>query len=291
MKNSFEDRLQQVKQQGGRDAIPQLGQQENFLNFVNPTEFVELPSRGKFYPEGHPFKDKESIEIRQMTAKEEDILTNKSLIKKGIVVDRLIDSLLVEKVDVSSIIAGDKNAILVAARISAYGPSYDVSLGCTECGNKSILSIDLREISIREANEIIKEIVINDTVDSQQLESGNIIVKLPKTGWIVECKLMTGMEELKILSILEAKKKIDPNADLTISEQLEVIISSINAVYDPQIIRQAINVMPAFDAKHLRGIYQKMIPNVKIEKEYICSSCGEEQEVEVPFTQEFFWPK
>jgi len=292
MRNNFEDRLEQVRKQASNEVVPQAAQTENFLSFVNPVEVVDLPSKGKFYPDGHPLKDKEYIEIRQMTAKEEDILTNKSLIRKGLMIDKLIESLLVDKsIPVSSILVGDKNAIMVAARIAAYGPSYDVIVDCKECAIKNTLSIDLTEVVSRQTSQIISEMSGQNGLNAEQLENGTILVQLPRTGWIVQCRLMTGVEERKVISMIEQKKRIDPNGEVTTSEQLEIIIASINAVYDDQVIREAIKVMPAYDAKYLRSIYQKMIPNVRIEKRYVCSFCSEEQELEVPFTQEFFWPK
>ena len=89
-----------------------------------PSEVIDLPSEGKLYPEGHPLKDGK-IEIKYMTAKEEDILTSQNLIKKGVVIDRLIDSLiLTDGVKQDDLVLGDKNAVMVAARILAYGPEY-----------------------------------------------------------------------------------------------------------------------------------------------------------------------
>lgn len=290
MKN-LQDKIQQLKQASEAQVNEKQTQQAS-LEFINPTELVDLPSKGKFYPEGHPLKNKEYVEIKQMTAREEDILTNKSLIKKGIVVDRLIESLLVDKkISVTSLYVGDKNAIMVAARIAAYGSSYEVSVNCTECGGKNLLPIDLTKITSFNAQTILKENAVNNFVNSEQLQNGNILIQLPKTGWVVECKLMDGMDERRILDILESKKKFDVNPELSITEQLKLIIVSIDTVRDRNVVFSAIDSMPAFDAKHLRKVYQKMIPNVRIEEKYACSSCSEEQEVEVPFTQEFFWPK
>ena len=59
-----------------------------------PTEVIDLPSEGKLYPEGHPCLNGK-IEIKYMTAKEEDILTSQNLIKKGVVIDRLLNSLII----------------------------------------------------------------------------------------------------------------------------------------------------------------------------------------------------
>jgi hypothetical protein len=91
------------------------------FNFSVPTEFVDMPSKGKYYPKEHPFHNKESVEIKFMTAKEEDILTSRALLKKGIAIDRMLQSILMENVDVDSLLVGDKNALVVAARITGYG--------------------------------------------------------------------------------------------------------------------------------------------------------------------------
>ena len=293
MKSNLENRFEQLKQQSGTNEITsQAAQMETPLSFVVPTEFVELPSRGKYYPEGHPFKDKESVEIKQMTTKEEDILTNKSFIKKGIVVDRLVESLVMEKgLDASTLLVGDKNAIMIAARISAYGPSYDITITCLECGNKSLHNVDLQESKVADANALEQLASENPQYAHERLPDGGVLIKLSKTGWAVSCRLLNGKDELSLVTFLETKKKKDQQAEITISEQLAFIIDSINGVIDDETVYKAIAMMPAFDAKFLRNIYQKLIPNIKIEKKYICGSCNSEQEVEVPFTQEFFWPK
>jgi len=293
MKNSFEERLEQLKQQPSKESVEIVaGNNTDIFSFVNPIELVDIPSKGKFYQEGHPLRNKESVEIRQMTAKEEDILTNRSLIRKGIVIDKLIESLLVDKsIPVQSLLVGDKNALMVAARIAAYGASYDVTIGCEECSNKNVVSIDLTKIKIREVSQILEYAQSSEVLSYEQMENGNIIVQLPRTKWKVECRLMDGSDERMILSIMEAKRKNDQVAELTISEQLKIVVSAINDVRDQEILNRAVDAMPAYDAKILRNTYQKLIPNVAIEKKFVCSSCEKEQELEVPFTQEFFWPK
>jgi len=292
MKTALEERLENLRQQGAEAPMQELAKQETALSFVNPTEFVELPSRGKYYGTNHPLHGKTSIEIKQMTTKEEDILTNKSFIKKGVVIDRLIESLVLDKsIKADLLLVGDKNAIMIAARISAYGPAYDVSITCLDCGNKSKHDIDLTQIVVADADELEKVASANPKFAHERLETGSVIIKLPKTGWAVECRLLSGRDETALLAFLERKKKSDPNAEIALGEQLAFIIVSINGVTDSGTVNEAIALMPAFDAKHLRTVYQKLIPNVKIEKNYTCGSCSSEQEVEVPFTQEFFWPK
>ena len=100
---------------GNNEAAP--------FSFVVPTEFVELPSEGRYYPEGHPLHNQETIEIKHMTAREEDLLTSRALLKKGVALERLLDSVIINKnIRAADLLVGDRNAILIAARISGYGP-------------------------------------------------------------------------------------------------------------------------------------------------------------------------
>ena len=108
------------------DEVPaEIKEMMNPMDFVAPTEFVEIPSKGKFYPQGHPLCGVESVEIRQMTAKQEDILSSRTLIKQGVALERLLKSVIVDRsIDPSTLLTGDRNAILIAARISGYGKNY-----------------------------------------------------------------------------------------------------------------------------------------------------------------------
>ena len=140
---------------------------QDIFSFINPTEFVDLPSKGELYTEAHPLYGVESLEIRHMTAKEEDILTSEALIKKGIALDRLIDSLIVDKrVKSSNLLLGDKNAILVAARVTGFGPEYTVSLTCPQCGEDESQTIDLTALPIKEVSV--------DTENTTRMENGTI---------------------------------------------------------------------------------------------------------------------
>jgi len=293
MKNIFDEKIEEFKKSSTQTTAEVVtSTKDSLLSFVAPIETVDLPSKGYFYDPRHPLHHKSSLEIKQMTAKEEDILTNKGYIKKGILIDKLLESILIDKtIPVSSLLLGDKNAIMVAARISAYGPNYDVGVLCTECGEKNLLNINLHEIESQDIDKITEENVKNLNLEIESLIDGKIFIKLPKTKWTVECKYMTGAEERQIFSMLESRKKIDPNSDLAISEQLKFIVCGLNGSNNEELIKSAIDIMPAGDAKLLRSVYQKIIPDIKIKKVFSCRSCFKEQETEVPFTQEFFWPK
>ena len=119
------------------------------FSFVVPTEFVELPSKGAFYPVGHPLHNQTTIEIKQMTAKEEDILTSRSLLKQGVAIDRVIQSVIIDRsIDVSSLLIGDKNALVIASRVSGYGNDYNTTVTCPNCETKQDYSFDLNMAQI-----------------------------------------------------------------------------------------------------------------------------------------------
>lgn len=289
MKSNFEEKFEQLKKQSVAEQSVVFEAQKMLFSYPNSTQLVELPSRGKFYPPDSPLYNVENIEIREMTAKEEDILTNKSYIKKGIIVDKLLESIIVDKnISVQNILIGDKNAIMIAARENAYGPTYDIFTNCLNCGKKNNITVDLSEVKKTYAVDLPgdeSDDVVRKTV------AGDVSIVLPKTKWIVTCKMMNGEDEQKIFKIVEEKRLRNEVADMSILEQLNIIIKEINFTDDKEILKTALDNMPASDAKFLRDKYYSVVPNISIDKRYICSSCTEEQEVEVPFTEEFFWPK
>ena len=132
------------------DEIPaDIKQMMNPMDFVAPTEMVDLPSKGQGYPEGHPLYEQECVEIRFMTAKEEDILTSQSLLKKGVAIERVLQSLVKNKaIDVSTMLVGDRNAMLIASRASAYGKWYKTTITCPSCGEKGKKAIDLYKAKV-----------------------------------------------------------------------------------------------------------------------------------------------
>lgn len=291
MRNN-EERLEDLRQQtAAAEPIPAFLQQAQKdqginLSFIAPTDHVPLPSKGLFYPEGHALKDQETIEIKEMTAKEEDILNSKALIKKGLVFDKLIASILVDKsIKAEELLVCDRNAILIAARASAYGSEYAYQSVCPNCGMKERKTINVSEF-------LQREIELPEMVEgTARLENGNLVLKLPKTGWIVECKLLTGADEQRMVRYSEAKKKINVNYETTLIDNLSVFVVSIEGVTKPDLIISGLTVIPASDSKFLRDMYQKYSPKVDLKTNFVCGSCEFEQEVEVPLTADFFWVK
>ena len=129
-----QDRLGGVQQHDSSPPVQAMNENAGGFSFVIPTEFVELPTGGRYYPPGHPLHGESAIEIKQMTAKEEDMLTSRTLLKKGVALDRVIGSLIVNKaIDPDSLYVGDRNAIIVATRVSGYGNDYTTKVTCPQC--------------------------------------------------------------------------------------------------------------------------------------------------------------
>jgi hypothetical protein len=252
----------------------------DLLSFLNPTHFVDLPSKGKFYHKGHPLHNKDSVEIRFMTAKEEDILTSRSLLKKGIAIDRMLESVIVDKsVNLDDLLVGDKNALIVGARVTGYGEEYETKVQCPSCAANVRHTFYLGEL---------KSTFPSSEVESQILESGTFKTKLPITKFEVEMRLLKGSDE-KILSSLAEHKKSARQEETTMSDQLRLLIVSVNGVSDRAIIDKFVDMCPAGDAKHIRKLYAENVPNIDMKQKFACRSCDAEMEMEVPFTVDFFW--
>ena len=255
------------------------------LSYVTPTEFVELPSRGKFYSTDHPLHNKEVIEMRYMTAKDEDILTSPALLKNGVAIDRLIENLIVDKnVAANSLLLGDKNAVILAARISGYGEQYEVNVNCPACGTTIEHSFDLSQIPHNHGVQ-----PDDDTESISLTPEGTFLATLPKTQFTAEFRLLNGEDETYIEQAASKLRKLNlpESSSTTLLKQLVV---SINGVNVPSEIANFIDNMPAQDARFLRACVATVTPNVDMTQEVECSSCGTTTEMAVPFTSEFFWP-
>ena len=285
MRNN-EDRLGTKSIDG--DAPPQTkgAQAGASFSFSTPTEFVELPSAGRYYPEGHPLCGKEEVEIYHMTAKDEDILTSETLIKKGIVLDRLLKNVLVDQsIEPNSLLVGDKNAILIATRITGYGEIYDTKMICPSCSKSVSQKFDLGIKEVYRANEKdIKEYGIDMS------DAGRFDLTMPSSKVVVGVRLMTGVDEEYLNKMSENRKKHKlPETPLT--DQLRRMIISVNGDSSGEMIKEYVKYMPARDSRYLRMTYHKVVPDVKLAQEFSCASCGHAQELEVPFTVDFFWPR
>ena len=246
------------------------------------TELVDLPSEGRFYPKGHPLHGKGSVEIRFMTARDEDILTSPSLLRKGIAVDRFIENIIVTPgVKVDDLLVGDKSAIMIAARITGYGADYSANITCPECNTEFEEEFDLSEYE--------KYFVSPDDTETPIDPNGNFTIHLPVSGHDVKLKLLSSRDEAKMNKAQELKTKNKLQESLA-TDFLKSIIVAIDGDTNPANIAQMVPNIPARDTRFLRSNYVSMVPSVQITEGVECQYCGAESEMEVPLEANFFWP-
>ncbi len=250
------------------------------FGFEIPIESVPLPSNGLVYPSESSIHCKETVEIRAMTAREEDILTSRALIKKGTVITELIKSCLTDKrIQVNDMIVGDRNAIMVALRITGYGAEYAVEADCPKCSTRSKQEFNLADMPI-------KRLDIEPTAKGQN----SFEFKLPVTKKTVHFKFLTGKDEEDISAIQEKSKKHGAIADNLVTNRLQYSIISIEGKTDRGTINAFIRNMPARDSMSLRKYIEAHEPGIDMKGEFDCASCGEQSEVRVPLGASFFWP-
>ena len=246
--------------------------------YTIPTDLVDLPSRGKFYPPAHPLYDEECVEVRYMSTREEDILVNQKYIEKGIVLDKLIESILINtKVDVNSLLIGDKNAIIINARKNAYGPSYAFVYACQECFKQNDVTLNLEELNF------------TDNADAQFTDNGTFMLDLPISNVSVEIGLLTANDEVEINKKIAQKEKHGLVVEPT-TEKYRRIIKSVNGNTDPLYIANFVNNMPIKDSRYLAKIYVEYSPDVDFTYEHQCVHCEHLNKGGVPLMANFFWP-
>ena len=239
-----------------------------------PSEVIDLPSEGRLYPEGHPLKDGK-IEIKYMTAKEEDILTSANLIKKGVVIDRLIDSLILTTgVKSDDLILGDKNAVMVAARILAYGPDYTCEIQNPNTGEVITEKFNLADCPF-------KKLPKNITENKFELE-------LPISKKKVTFKLLSGKEEALINEELKASEKINSEVKPELTTRLRHTITSVDGDESQSTINNFVQNMLARDSMHLRNEIKNVTPDIELTQAIEIG--GESVKVDIPMTVGFFWP-
>jgi len=240
---------------------------ENKFNV--PTETVELPSKGLLYPTNSPLSSGQ-IEMRYMTAADEDILTNQSYIQKGTVIDKLMKALIVSDIDYNDLISGDRNAVMIAARVLGYGKDYIFTY------NNEEYTIDLSKLE-------------NKIVDESKFISGvnEFDFTLPATETKITFKFLNNHDEKKITQELEGLKKINKNAVPEASTRLKYVITSVGGERDTKIIREFVDKqLLARDSRALREYIRKLQPDVDVS----FYPDGQEQPVDIPFGLSFFWP-
>lgn len=257
------------------------------FDFPQPTEFVDLPSRGRCYPESHPLHKKRTVELRQPNTSAEDILNSASLIEEGVAIDRFLQKHIVNpRIRTEQLFTGDKNALLVAMRILAYGPQYSAAVTCPTCMKPNEVEFDLEACS--RVYEALPEDY--DYIKVKATEHDTFYVKVPKSEWLFELKWLTGEDE-KYLEKLKKNQEKNKLAASDVSSLLRRLTVSINKSRDLTTINKAIERLPAMDAQYLRMAVKAITPTLELKYDHKCRSCKAETEVNVPLGVNFFWGK
>lgn len=246
-----------------------------------PTEVIELPSKGLVYPESNPLS-KGSVEIKYMTAKEEDILASQNLIRKGVVLDKLFESVLVSKdVKISDIVVGDKNAILLATRILGYGSDYQVDITDPFTGENQRTSIDLAKIQTKE----IDESLLN--------RENKYEFELPLSKKKVVFKILTHKDEQDITAEVAALQRLQKGSDVTndVTTRLKYMIVEVDGNSDRGYINKfVVNGLLARDSRALRNHVREMSPDMDMRFDFTSELTGESEALDIPFGVGFFYP-
>lgn len=282
MRNN-QDRFSPFQQAQQNFTSPIAQANQPVFNFVVPVELVDLPSEGKYYPENHPLSGKKAVEIKHMTAREEDILSNKSYIEKGVVLDKLLESIMMDKnIDPQSILIIDKNAILLKARITGYGEHYPSSVVCPNCVSVNKVDFNLNDLApIQKANP---------PQGATVSENGLVSITLPISKWKVTLKPLNGFDQDLVSKAVEMRKKHNLEENVLL-ETLKSFIYSVNDITDSLSIQTAIENMPARDSKYVRNVFPHCFPSITTSVKTKCDNCKTETDSEVPFNSNFFWPE
>jgi hypothetical protein len=237
-----------------------------------PTEEVTLPSKGLFYPEDSPLR-KGVIEMKYMTAREEDILTNQNLIQNGTVIDKLLQSLIVTPIDYKQLLIGDKNAILIAARILGYGSDYTFEYR----GQK--IDVNLSNIE----DKPIDESLVSDGKNEFEFT-------LPTSKKEITFKFLTHEDEQKLSNELKGLAKINKESSSELSTRMKYIITSIEGNYDNKNIRKFVDTqLLARDSRELRNYIKEIQPSIDLSYDYE-DARGNITKIDIPVGVNFFWP-
>ena len=251
-------------------------------NYDFPTEVIELPSQGKVYPEGHPLSNG-TVEIKYMTAKEEDILASQNLIRKGVVLDKLFESVVVEPgLDIGDIFIGDKNAILLATRVLGYGADYQVEVTDPFTGELQKVTIDLSKIQIKD-------------LDVNKLSSDNLYeFELPISKKKVKIKLLTHKDELAINADIQAMNRLVKGKDVVsqdVSTRLRYMVQEVDGNNERGFINKWVqNSLLARDSRALRNFVKEISPDLDLKYEFTSEITGETEALDIPFGIGFFYP-
>lgn len=263
--------------------IPTQNISQEMFGWEVPVETVPIPSEGKVYQPGTTLHNRQILEIKAMTAQEEDILASRALIQTGTVITHLIQSCLIDKtVDVNEMLVGDRNALMISVRITGYGSDYEAESTCPECSEKSNQNYMLTDLGIN-------RLEINPVQPGANLFE----FVLPVTKKVVHFRFLTGKDEEDRSLKAERMKKIMPGMQVEnlVTSRLEQTIVSVDGITDRAQISQFVKKLPALDSRKLRAFIDKNEPGIDMSVWMKCPHCSESSQVMLPIGVSFFWPE
>ena len=262
-------------------AALQNFKQEEVKKYNFPTEIVDLPTKGLMYPAGNPLQSGQ-IEMKYMTAREEDILTSANLIKQGVVLDKLFQSMIVSKINYDDLLVCDKNAIMIAARILGYGKEYAVEVQDPFSENKQKVVIDLTTINAKEYD-----------YDNLTPGQNEFTFTLPNSKRVITFRLLTHGLEKKIKEDLKGYTKLTKatGVDKELTTRLKNLITSVDGKSDIATINNFVdNELLAMDSRALRDHIKKVTPDLDMTFVFTSETTGETKVMDMPMDVGFFWP-
>ena len=269
------------EEMAGIERAQKMGAEANEASaFKVPTEFVPLPSFGLVYSPNSPLHNLKEIEVRYMTAADEDILTSRSLLRSGKAIDAVLKNCILDaRINPEELLSGDKNALITFLRVSGYGPEYKVEIDCPSCEETSKYEFDLSQLEMK-------------TLDIEPMEKGEnrFHIQLP-TGTHIEFKFLNSAEEKEISDAQDRiKRSTNSPIDRNVTTRLKNTIISIDGNNDPSLINQYVDTLNVRDSRALRKYMEDNTPDIDMNQEFNCPHCGHRGEVDVPISVGFFWP-
>ena len=268
-------------QRGGTPVQTQPQQtQQAAATFDFPTQVISLPSEGRVYPESNPLS-KGTLEIKYMTAREEDILADRNLINKGIVLQKLLDSVVVQPgVNADDLVVGDINAVYLATRMLGYGPEYDVEVTDPFSGEKQKVTIDLSKIETKD-------------IDYSKLNPQNRYeLTLPVSKKKLIVRLLTHKDEKDISQETQAMERLTKGKSVgtDVTTRFKYMIVEVDGNSDRGFINKFVPNMLAGDTKALRNFFRELSPDLNMKYEFVSDVTGEAEALDIPFGINFFYP-
>lgn len=270
------------EEMAGIERAQQMGAVANEASaFRVPTEFVQIPSFGLVYPPNSPLHNLKEIEVRFMTAADEDILTSRSLLRSGKAIDAVLQNCILDKrINPEDLLSGDKNALITFLRVSGYGPDYKVEIDCPGCEETSKYEFDLSQLQMK-------------TLDIEPLSKGEnkFHLQLP-SGTHIEFKFLNSAEEKEISDAQDRiKRTTNSPVDRNVTTRLKNTIIAVDGNNDPTLINNYVDSLNVRDSRSLRKYMEDNTPDIDMKQDFECAHCGHRGEVDVPISVGFFWPE